>query len=117
MEASECGTEVYLAVTKKVSEPPVSIGEYTIKWKRIGGESTVTKVPIVGLPVDSVPLSLRVSLPAHGLVRTPMVIKYHLHNKSHQLIQLDVVMETSEAFMFAGYRQVSIFYESDQTKV
>lgn len=84
------------------------IGDYTIKWKRVDGEQTVTTVPITGLTVDWIPLNLRVVLPAHGLVRTPVLIKYHVHNKSHQLIQLDVMMETAEAFMFAGYRQVCI---------
>lgn len=108
LENNECGTEVYLAVVKKPSENPVTIGEYTIKWKRINGETSFSKFPIVGLPVDWVPLNLRVSLPAHGLVRTPLIIKYHIHNKSHQLIQLDVVMDKSEAFMYAGYKQVSI---------
>lgn len=63
-------------------------------------------MPISGLLVDWVPLDLKINLPAFGLVRTPLLTTYEFHNRSTQLIQLDVSIEASEAFMFAGYKQV-----------
>lgn len=85
-----------------------------MKWKRLDGFATTTEVPIVGLLIEWIPLDLKLNLPAFGLVRTPLLITYHLHNRSSQLIQLDVGIEASEAFMFAGYKQfqVSILPES-----
>lgn len=59
--------------------------------------------------MDWVPLDLKINLPAFGLVRTPLLTTYELHNKSSQLIQLDVSMDASEAFMFAGYKQVILY--------
>lgn len=61
----------------------------------------------MGLLVDWVPLDLKINLPAFGLVRTPLLTTYEVYNKSSQLIQLDVSMDASEAFMFAGYKQVN----------
>lgn len=46
------------------------------------------------------------TVPPHGYVRTPMVLSYHVINNSQELINVDVVMEGSEAFMFSGYKQV-----------
>ncbi|XP_017779460.1 PREDICTED: trafficking protein particle complex subunit 11 [Nicrophorus vespilloides] len=101
----ETASEIYMANTSKVSDSPILIGNYTIHWKRANGESTITKIPINGLIVDFIPLDLSVSLPAYGLVRTPLLVEYQLKNKSHHLIQLDVSVEGSEAFMFAGHKQ------------
>lgn len=56
-----------------------------------------------------IPLELKMIVPAHGFVRTPLLINYHLFNRSRQLIQLDIAMEGSEAFMYAGYKQVKKF--------
>lgn len=61
---------------------------------------------VVGCPVQKVPLKIGVLLPAHGTVRVPTVVKYILENKSNQLIQLDVGIDASEGFMFAGFKQV-----------
>lgn len=59
-----------------------------------------------GLPCESIPIGLKMTVPPHGFVRTPMVLSYHLINKCQELLNLDVVMEGSEAFMFSGYKQV-----------
>lgn len=76
-------------------------------FSRIGSNITnSTQVPIKGLPVDDVPLRIEAILPAHGYVRTPMPVSFELHNRSLHLLQLDMTMEASEAFMFAGYKQV-----------
>lgn len=62
----------------------------------------------MGLIVEWVPLDIKITLPAFGLVRTPLLTTYELYNRSSQLIQLDISVDASEAFMFAGYKQVSL---------
>lgn len=63
---------------------------------------------VIGYFCDWIPLDLKLTVPAHGFVRTPLLVTYHLYNRSHHLLQLDVAMEGSEAFMYAGYKQVFI---------
>lgn len=47
-------------------------------------------------------------MPAHGWVRTPLTVSYSVHNHTHTLVSLNLNMEPSEAFMFAGHKQVSL---------
>lgn len=80
-------------------------------FSRENGISTTTNFTVQGLPCESIPLGLKMTVPAHGFVRTPMVISYHLINNSQELINLDVAMESSESFMFSGYKEVgNIFF-------
>lgn len=65
-----------------------------------------TQVTLSGYHCEWIPLDLKLIAPAHGFVGTPMVVTYELKNRSSQLVQLDVGIEGSEAFMFAGYKQV-----------
>lgn len=56
--------------------------------------------------VESAPLYVAMNLPAHGWVRTPMAVSYHIHNYTCRLLELELSMEASDAFMFAGHKQV-----------
>jgi hypothetical protein len=56
--------------------------------------------------VESTPLYVEMNLPAHGWVRTPMAVSYHIHNHTTRLLELELSMEASDAFMFAGHKQV-----------
>ncbi|KAI4461539.1 hypothetical protein MML48_5g00002769 [Holotrichia oblita] len=114
LKHKEKGSEIYLANTSKQSDKAVDIGQYSIKWKRLNGFSAKTEVPLQGFIVDWIPLDIKISLPEHGFVRTPLLVQYHFLNKSHQLIQLDLNMEGSEAFMFAGYKQIHILPGSER---
>lgn len=73
---------------------------------RKNGYTTTTEVPIPGVPIDWIPLDLKVIIPAYGLVHTPLLVTYHLHNKSHQLVELDISLHGNKEFLFAGYKQV-----------
>lgn len=76
---------------------------------RKNGVSTTTQFTVQGLSCESIPIGLKMTLPPHGYVRTPMVLSYHLINNCQELINLDIAMEGSEAFMFSGYKQVIIW--------
>lgn len=65
--------------------------------------SSVTLAPL--LVEDSV-IGLEAKMPAHGWVRTPFCISYLIKNRSDYLITLRLTMEGSDAFMFAGQKQV-----------
>ncbi len=52
------------------------------------------------------PLRVAVQLPAHGYVREPLNAVVVLRNASQRPIELDVVMDSNDAFMFAGNKQV-----------
>ncbi|KAH1003355.1 trafficking protein particle complex subunit 11 [Dendroctonus ponderosae] len=101
----EVGTEVVLAVCDRQADQNLVVGEYAVTWQRANGRPTTTQVTLHGHHCDWIPLTLELQAPAHGLVRTPMIIQYQLTNQSSHLVRLDVGMEASEAFMFAGYRQ------------
>lgn len=116
LNKEEIGTELYLAVSEKPSDQNMVVGDYSIIWKRKNGTKASTVVPLHGHHCDWIPLNLKVTIPAHGFVRTPVFIKYQLINQSSHLVQLDVGMEASEAFMFSGYRQFSVSVLPGSTK-
>lgn len=76
-----------------------------------------TQIPISGLPSEYIPLDVSLTLPAHGFVRTPLLVTYNFYNRSQHLIQLELNMEASEAFMSAGYKQLPISILPQATKV
>ncbi|CAG9819021.1 unnamed protein product [Phaedon cochleariae] len=113
----EIGAEIHLAACDKSCEHNLTIGQYSIRWRRKNGYTTSTNLHITGLSCDWIPLGIKLRVPAHGFVRTPMILSYLIENRSTDLIQLEVSMEASEAFMFAGYKQfvISILPKSVRT--
>lgn len=76
---------------------------------RKGQEHMVTSstVTLPTIRVENAPIYVEMVLPAHGWVRTPMAVSYRIHNHTTRLIDVDLSMEASDAFMFAGHKQVS----------
>jgi len=76
---------------------------------RVGSEElrTSSSVTLPALRVEAAPLLVEMLLPAHGWVRTPMAVSYKITNHTSRLIDLDLSMEASDAFMYAGHKQVS----------
>ncbi|KAF5298216.1 hypothetical protein FQA39_LY02640 [Lamprigera yunnana] len=113
----DSGADVYYAKVSKPAENAINVGQFNITWKRPDGKSTTTCIPINGLTADWIPIDLELPLPAYGLVRTPLLVSYRFFNRSHHLIQLEMNMEASEAFMFAGYKQSQITILPGTTKM
>lgn len=67
---------------------------------------TSSTVTLPTLRVENAPIYVEMVLPAHGWVRTPMAVSYRIHNHTSRLIDVDLSMEASDAFMFAGHKQV-----------
>lgn len=74
---------------------------------------TSSSVTMPTVRVESAPLYVEMNLPAHGWVRTPMAVSYHIHNYTTRLLELELSMEASDAFMFAGHKQVHYCIISD----
>lgn len=70
---------------------------------------TSSTVTLPTLRVENAPIYVEMVLPAHGWVRTPMAVSYRIHNHTSRLIDVDLSMEASDAFMFAGHKQVISF--------
>ncbi|XP_020292596.1 trafficking protein particle complex subunit 11 [Pseudomyrmex gracilis] len=108
----ETGTDAYCLIPKTGGEQPMSTGVYTIRWKRANDESaleTSSSVTLAPLLVENTVIGLEAKMPAHGWVRTPFCISYFIKNHSDYLITLRLAMEGSDAFMFAGQKQIDIY--------
>lgn len=67
---------------------------------------TSSSVTLAPLWVEDAVIGLEAKMPAHGWVRTPFCISYFIKNHSDYLVTLRLAMEGSDAFMFAGQKQV-----------
>ncbi|XP_046424871.1 trafficking protein particle complex subunit 11 isoform X1 [Neodiprion fabricii] len=107
----EAGSEAYCIIPKAGSEQPASTGVYTIQWRRTNSPTdlvTSSSVTLSPLWVEETPIGLVAKLPAHGSVRTPLCVSYYLRNYSDYMITLQLTMDASDAFMFAGQKQVEV---------
>uniref|UniRef100_A0A6M2E4L5 Putative secreted protein n=1 Tax=Amblyomma tuberculatum TaxID=48802 RepID=A0A6M2E4L5_9ACAR len=52
--------------------------------------------------VQACPLLLELVAPAHGRVRTPLTVSYLLHNRTLLVQDVELVMDSSDAFMYSG---------------
>ncbi|XP_049939900.1 trafficking protein particle complex subunit 11 isoform X1 [Schistocerca serialis cubense] len=110
LKDGEIGAEAYCVCINQAAEQPVALGVYTLQWKRKGSNSQVTSSSIMmpTIRVEASPLAVEMRLPAHGWVRTPMAVSYLIRNHTELLLELDLSMEASEAFMFAGHKQLQL---------
>ncbi|KAK6637936.1 hypothetical protein RUM44_008358 [Polyplax serrata] len=109
LNQSEGGSDMFPLVIDKASDQPVALGVYTLQWSRLGtSEITSSSVTMPTIMCDPTILGVEMSLPAHGWVRKPMELEYNLYSYSNNVLQLDLFMESSDAFMFAGEKQILI---------
>ena len=66
--------------------------------------STVSPAP--ALQVRPCPLLVTADLPAHGVARTPLTVRYTVTNSSRHVYSLMMHMDASEGFIFAGNKRV-----------
>lgn len=68
----------------------------------------VVKLPTVN--IVKLPVYVELDIPSVISVQSSAVVVYTIHNRSDSLQDFDVIVESSDAFMFAGHRQVSVLY-------
>ncbi|CAD6215592.1 GSCOCG00000404001-RA-CDS [Cotesia congregata] len=107
----ETATDIYCLIPKAGSEQPTSTGVYTIKWQRDNQDIAIeTSISVTLSPVwvEDAVVGLEAKLPAQGWVQTPLCVSYFIKNHSDYLFTLRLTMESSDAFMFAGQKQIDI---------
>jgi len=90
----------------------IPVGKFTLEWKRNDSKvdlpfvkSSMTLPPVM---CQNLPLSVDLQLPPYGTMRSPMCIRYKLGNKTLLPQDLEIVIESSEGFMFSGQKQMSL---------
>ncbi|XP_076233472.1 trafficking protein particle complex subunit 11 gry isoform X2 [Calliopsis andreniformis] len=112
LSEGETGTDSYCLIPRGGGEQPISTGVYTIKWKRANDDNaleTSSSVTLAPLWVEDAVIGLEAKLPAHGWVFKPLLVSYFIKNHSDYMITLRLTMEASDAFMFAGQKQIDIY--------
>ncbi|XP_013792627.1 trafficking protein particle complex subunit 11-like [Limulus polyphemus] len=75
--------------------------------KETGPACTVaTTVALPTLSIENTPLFLELKAPAHGWVRIPLTITYYLHNRTSSVQDIEAFVDSSDAFMYAGNKQL-----------
>lgn len=62
--------------------------------------------PLPRVVVQACPLLLELVAPAHGWVRTPLTLSYLLHNRTLLVQDVELLMDSSDAFMYSGNKLV-----------
>ncbi|KAL5016622.1 hypothetical protein ScPMuIL_006211 [Solemya velum] len=92
-------------------QPTISLGSYTVHWKRKRDDFldlpyVSTSVPLPTVKIEHIPMSVELRLSAFGSVKTLLPIVYRLHNKTPYPQEMEVTMEASDTFMFSGNKQI-----------
>ncbi|PAV65248.1 hypothetical protein WR25_06652 [Diploscapter pachys] len=106
----------YLPVRIETREEEVEtpLGRIAIVWKRKTNDPDAASlvrsvVPLTRLPVLSCPLSIRAEvIDQHAVVRLPIRINYHLKSYAKECLDMSIVFDSTDSFMFCGLRRASV---------
>ena len=65
-------------------------------------------VELPSVSIVNIPVSVQLDIPSVISVQSSATVVYTIHNRSDSLQDVDVTVESSDAFMFAGHRQVAL---------
>lgn len=51
-------------------------------------------------------VTVQVALPAQGVIRNSLPLQYVLRSKCETLVNIQATLDSSESFMFSGYKEV-----------
>ncbi|KFM58453.1 hypothetical protein X975_10524, partial [Stegodyphus mimosarum] len=110
LDFNEAACECFVLVSDADCPPKINLGAYTLKWKRKSSSeqcySIHTDVLLPVIDATKPPIFLELESPAHGWVRTPMTITYFIHNRTTCVQDMELVVDSSDAFMYAGNKQM-----------
>ncbi|XP_059480361.1 trafficking protein particle complex subunit 11 [Neocloeon triangulifer] len=111
LSTEEVGTEAFHVTIETERDQPLSAGLYSVCWRRQCINSVLASSSIV-LPtlsrVDPAPLFVELELPANGWVGSPMAALYRIHNRTDHLLEVEMSLQASDAFMFSGQKQMKL---------
>uniref|UniRef100_A0A6B0UXE9 Putative secreted protein n=1 Tax=Ixodes ricinus TaxID=34613 RepID=A0A6B0UXE9_IXORI len=107
LKNGEVARDLFCLVTPGPVDCATSLGKYTLQWKREQWSTVASQA--VALPcveVQGCPLLVELQAPAHGSVRTPLTVSYLVHNRTLLVQDIELVMDSSDAFMYSGNKLV-----------
>ncbi|XP_072035114.1 trafficking protein particle complex subunit 11-like [Amphiura filiformis] len=109
-ESEHAGECLCLQAPVKHQSGLISLGSYTLEWRRKAFASSLplvkTILPLPEVTLQEVPMSIDTNIPAFGLVRSPLPVTFTIHNRTGIVQTVEANVEPSEAFMFSGHKQV-----------
>ncbi|KAJ7378712.1 Trafficking protein particle complex subunit 11 [Desmophyllum pertusum] len=85
-------------------------GSLCSRWRRTSAADefpvVITELTFPSVTVESVPFAIQTDLPAYGCVQTPLSVSYLVRNRTLQVQEVEVTVEPSDAFMYAGHKQI-----------
>lgn len=95
----------------KPKDVPTRVGLYNITWRRksnVDGPCVMSTTALSGLPVDDCPIAVEVNYPEVVELLSSVPLKCTLIGKSNSPIRLILTVEGTDAYMFSGYKKMSI---------
>ncbi|KAH9492651.1 Trafficking protein particle complex subunit 11 [Bulinus truncatus] len=110
LNKSDCGAECICLVASSCIQPSVSLGTYTLEWKRQTPSSNdlpyvSTTFPLPTVNIEHIPITVHVALPAFGRVKTLLPLCYCVKNRTSYVQEIQITMDSTDNFMFSGNKQ------------
>ncbi|XP_069136567.1 trafficking protein particle complex subunit 11-like [Argopecten irradians] len=110
LKKSECAAECICLQTVHCLQPSISLGTYTVYWRRHTEESkdlpfVTTSFPLPIVTTEHIPISMDLRLPAYGSVKNLLPLSYIINNRTPYPQEMEVTMEANDSFMFSGNKQ------------
>ncbi|XP_041357008.1 trafficking protein particle complex subunit 11-like [Gigantopelta aegis] len=112
LKKSECAAECLSLIAMACVQPSLSLGTYTVFWRRKCEDGVsdlpfvMTSFPLPTINIEHIPIYVTLELPAFGSVKTLLPLCYSIKNCTPYLQEVEVTMDASDSFMFAGNKQV-----------
>ncbi|XP_066936238.1 trafficking protein particle complex subunit 11-like [Clytia hemisphaerica] len=87
----------------------LQMGRYLVNWKRRSSKKVVTtKVNLPNVNVEFIPFFVEATIPPYGRMQECMLCHYTVYNHTNRVLEVEVVVKASGAFMLAGSSQVQL---------
>jgi hypothetical protein len=110
LECGDCAGECTSLTVPSSNQATVALGRYHVSFSRADAPADTplitSSVVMPTVAVEHVPVYVAVETPAYGSVQCSLRVVYTVYNRTQFAQEVDVMIESSEAFMFAGHRQV-----------
>ena len=107
-----------MAALQGLDVQDLTVGKYVVRWVRSENCDDIEDEDAFCAKTSFEMSTVKVSqsslyataelLPSYGVVRTPMLLRYQLVNRTQNVQELAVTMEPSEAFMLSGNKALHI---------
>ncbi|XP_071790310.1 trafficking protein particle complex subunit 11-like [Asterias amurensis] len=105
--ASEC---VCVQAAGHAETGLINLGSCVLEWKRNSQDESLpfvkTTLPLPEVSIQPLPLSIETEIPAFGVVRSPLLVKFTITNDTSIVQTIEGSIQASEAFMYSGHKQI-----------